>query len=81
MTIITRGSKILRVKHTQNTLELSEQLGYDIAGKEFITGVFLDGKVRGYVMVALAGIGEIKRGPVILNSDDVEEVTYEKRKV
>jgi len=81
VTIITSGSKIWRVKYTQHTLTLSEELGYDITGKEFVEGAVGSGFVRGYVMVDLAGgIGQIKRGPITLLSDDLELVTYEARK-
>ncbi|TXH59228.1 MAG: hypothetical protein E6Q97_00305 [Desulfurellales bacterium] len=76
MTIITKGTTVYRVKATDNTTELSETLGYDIVYKEFLLGEFLGGKVRGYVVIALPGIGTIQRGPVTLNNDDIETVTY-----
>ena len=76
MTIITKGTTVYRVKATDNTTELSETLGYDIVYKEFLLGEFLGGKVRGYVVIPLAGIGTIQRGPVTLDKDDIETVTY-----
>jgi len=65
------------VKATDNTTALSETLGYDIVYKEFLLGEYLAGeRVRGYVVIALAGIGTIQRGPVTLNNDDIETVTW-----
>ena len=76
MTVITRGTTIYCVKANDNTTALSETLGYNIVYKEFLVGEFLAGKVRGYVVIALPGIGTIQRGPVTLDKDDIETVTY-----
>lgn len=74
MTHITVLSKHYRIKVTDHTNEISEEIKHNIAGEEFIVDEGYNGKgdARGYVMVSLFGMVRQKYGPVELNSDDLE---------
>lgn len=74
MTHITTLSKHYFVKATENTNELAEQLGYNIAGEEFIADESpLGGHVRGYLLVGLFGMVRAKSAPITLFPADLEE--------
>ena len=76
MTHIRAGSTRYEVLCNQHTMEISEKIGYDITGKEFVGGAYENGIMRGYVLMPLLGTATMKRGPVNLNFEDVVIVTY-----
>lgn len=73
MTYITKKSRTYRIKVTDHTNEIAENLGVNIAGEEFISDSVDTGKfIRGYIMLPLYGMVRKMWGPVTMNADDLE---------
>ena len=73
MTYISKRSKTYRIKVTDHTNEMSENIGFNIEGEEFIANSVDTGNViRGYIMLPLYGMVRKMWGPVTMNADDLE---------
>ena len=74
MTVITNTSTRYMVKYTQHVLEMCEEHKIQFPGMEFVGGEYVNGGIRGYVLVALFGHTRIKRGPYTFHDDDIQRV-------
>lgn len=74
MTHITVLSKQYRIKVTDHTNEMAENIGINIAGEEFLADEGWNGKgeVRGYVTLPLFGMVCKLYGPITLTANDLE---------